>query len=484
MLIPTSPLTSPGSRLKNNIATQVIEDFLRMPEGGSIIRIHQGPNFPNGLYSSGINNHFQGLQRTKDGLHFIATAGAKKTNEGHLFVKEIFSHTHRIPQQDRIKRIMDYNSGPIGNNSLVDPVSQEDVNIKTYEIESGNGSYWHAGGFSILDHILVVPVEKKFKLNGKTVYNSKVLLIDVSDLNNPQRASHEINRLGMAAGASAIVQLSNNLYLCAVWTDSDSLDDRFDFYLSQSDDVYGPYNKIGSVKGSAIDRVKKDKPKFQNINFIQEASGRLYLIGFSNKNPLVSVGDNYGYLMEVFSDNLLHPSPAIGIDAPSVQYLHKKFFGQAHSYCDFSASAGAHIATDGQMIIYGGHHFRRNGMLKLSEYTARIKNYPRKIINIQDSVIELYDHEFFGGRCLKIYGTQQSTIMKYGDIIVSGRHFDNGVSAMRFLLPENITYNVYYKEGCDTTVNNKIIPLKGTGNVVEWAQLGNDNGVASSSKYD
>ena len=67
MLIPTSPLTLPGSRLSNNVASHVIEDFLRMPEGGSIIRIHEGDNFPSGVYSGGIDNHFQGLQRTNDG---------------------------------------------------------------------------------------------------------------------------------------------------------------------------------------------------------------------------------------------------------------------------------------------------------------------------------------------------------------------------------------------------------------------------------
>jgi hypothetical protein len=416
-------------------------------------------------------------------LNFIATAGAKKTNEGHLFIKEIASHTHRIPNQDRIKRIKDYQSGPIGNNSLIDPVTQEDINVQAFEIESGQDSYWHAGGFSVLDHVLVVPLERKFKLDGETVYNSKIIFIDTSTLDNPQRAQYEITRTGRAAGASALVQLNNHKYLCAVWTDADSLDDRFDFYLSQSDDVYGPYDFIGSIKGSKIESVKKDKPKFQNINFIQESSGRLFLVGFSNKNPLVSVGDNYGYLMEVFADNLNHKVDAINIEAPALQYLHKKFFGKAHSYCDFSASAGAHVSTEGQVIIYGGHHFRRSGMLKLSEFTPRIKNYDNPIKNIQDGVIELYDHEFFMGRCLKIYGTQHSTIRKYGDINVSGRHFDNGVSAIRFLLPPGVTYNIYYKEDCDNTPNNKKIQLVGTGRVVEWAKLGDDNGVASSSKY-
>lgn len=481
MLIPQQDLHLPGVALSNHLATQVIEDFLRMPEGGSIILINEGSNFPDNVYSSGIDNHFQGLQRSKKGMKFLATGGTVKTKEGHLFIKDIVSHTWRIPQQDRIKRIMDYETGPIGNNSLLDDTPPDDLNIHAYEIEKG--PYWHAGGFSMLDRIMVVPLERKDKIPGGTSKNSKILFIDVDKPASPKRNIREITRTGEMAGATSVTQLSNGRFLCAVWTDSDSLGHRFDFYLSQTDDVFSDYDVKGTVKGSSIQVINNDKPLFQNINFIKESSGRLFLIGFSNTDFRPSFGKNYGYLMEVFTDNLFSSNPAIAIQTPIIQYLHKKYFGKAHTYCDFSASTGAHITADGTLLVYGGHHYRRAGLLKLSEFAPRVKDYPTKIKNIQDSVIELYDNEFFMSRCLKIYGTDHSSIKNFFDISVSGGHFDNSISSIRFIIPEGHTYSLFQLPDYQKRPTRKPLLLTGTGRVVEWPQLGNDNGVASSSKF-
>jgi hypothetical protein len=187
--------------------------------------------------------------------------------------------------------------------------------------------------------------------------------------------------------------------------------------------------------------------------------------------------------MEVFTDNMFNPNPAVAIQTPIIQYLHKKYFGNAHTYCDFSASAGAYISSEGTLLVYGGHHYRRAGLLKLSEFVPRVKDYPTKIKNVQDSVIELYENEFFMGRCLKIYGTDHSSIKDFFDINVSGGHFDNSISSIRFLIPEGHTYSLFQLPDYKQRPNRKPLHLTGTGKVVEWPQLGNDNGVASSSRF-
>ena len=483
MLIPIETINLPNTLLSNHIAQNVLDDFSSMPEGGCIILVNEDSSFPPNVYSRGIDNHFQGIQRCKDGKSFISTAGAKNTQEGHLFITSINSYLNRMPPSGkRIKRKVDYETGPIGNNSLVRSTPALDAHIGSYEIETGN--YWHAGGFSILDHVAVVPVEYKVRVGNVWTYNSKILFLDIEDLSNPKRNAYQIMRQGKLAGATSIIQLSNGLFICAVWTDSDTLGHRFDFYISQSSDVFSNYRLIGSVAGKEIDIVKKDKPKFQSINFVKEQSGKIFLLAFSNTSPLPSKGENRGYLIEVFTDQMFTANTVVRTGHPTLSFIAKKSFGKAHSYCDFSASAGVHITSDGQLIVYGGHHYRRASKLKFSEFVPKIKNYSSPINHVFDCVIELYEHEMFKGRCLKIYGTSNSTIQDYRIINVAGSHFDNGVSSIRFLLPFGNTYTLYPKPNLVSRGSKKLkIDLVGTGNVVEWPILGEKNGVVSSSSF-
>ena len=121
-------------------------------------------------------------------------------------------------------------------------------------------------------------------MHGGTPRVAKVLFYDVAEPESPRRLPVEITRPGRKASATALTRLANGHYLAAVLAAFDGLPLRLDFYLSRStmlDDGFLPEPVMWPVSGVAA-RPGQDRTfnHFQTINFIRQADGRLYLVGF------------------------------------------------------------------------------------------------------------------------------------------------------------------------------------------------------------
>jgi hypothetical protein len=204
----------------------------------------------------------------------------------------------------------------------------------------------HAGGFQIIGKNMFIGIEDD---KARTV--SKILIYDIS---NPTSANHQsflqIERKGAyqqaTAGAVAVTDLGKqHLLFVGTWDNK-----TIDIYQSNSKSLDDPecvFKQEGTWVSYIADRsqwIDDSYGSYQNMNFIKQRDGKLFLIAFCETKE----GKNTADLFEV------NPSADVPIKAWLVKKATRIFDCQKTS---FRSGSGVHVTENGEIEIYScAHH--------------------------------------------------------------------------------------------------------------------------------
>ncbi len=222
----------------------------------------------------------------------------------------------------------------------------------------------HPGGISTLGWHLVVPLQKYdagghgfLGLKGGTPDDSNpyVKIYDLWDPGWPVlRSTFLTSGRGTDNRAAAITKLDNGKFLLAVMKSDPN---RVEFYVSTGTDLDAP-DVFGADDREPDKRWDHDLPDgWENINFITDCSGDLFLLGFRGGS------DDYidMYKIDLFEDGF---SPDLFYDIETEKWGSKHMYCSDNSnvdQCDMKAAAGSYIDPNGQVVIYSVNYANDGG---------------------------------------------------------------------------------------------------------------------------
>ena len=337
----------PGSTYPT-VLDDVEAAFSRIETGGTHITACTSGLIPKPLYRSGLTNalfglrnHFQGIQRLPQ-PGYLVISGAN-TQASDLFIVRLAE------------------DGPQSRGCAGEVVAR-------IEVDDDLG---HAGGLSMLGSILAVPLYRGSPRNGKVVF------YDLADPEAPLRMPVEIARPGLKATATALTRLRNGHYLVAVLSAWDGLPRRIDFYLSRTTVFHEGFQpEPVSWHVSGVDaRPGQDRAfsHFQSINFIPQADGRLYLVGFHNSTGPQTIlpGRDYADLYEVMFPAATTKDNEPVLEMPAVAKVANRMFRCRDGFCSFGAAAGLFIdPVTLDMSIYSTPGWLDSDAMKITIYPS------------------------------------------------------------------------------------------------------------------
>lgn len=308
-------------------------EFFVASAGNLIPRPAYRSSFSNGF---GYDNHFQGIQRL-GASDVLALSGADPAaSTADLFLLELVGGSARF--------------------------------VSSFTLDD---QAWHAGGISEAESVLAVP----FYDSGGSGRQSRVRFYDVSDPYAPRQLPVTIERSGRKAIAVALTRLVNQRWLVAVLSGRDGDPRRLDFYLSRTADLldgFGPPVGWPTAYVRARNGEAPSFSHFQNINFLAQTDGRLYLVGFHNTFVNLSAlpGRDYADLYEVVLPASVTRAEQPAIDYPVVVKVANRRLGCRDGHCSFDAAAGAHVdPRTGLLSIYAAPGWIDGDNLKLARFS-------------------------------------------------------------------------------------------------------------------
>jgi hypothetical protein len=285
----------------------------------------------------GLWNHFQGVQRLAGTDYLVVSGSNPRSSQGQFFV---------IRQDES-------GTGAVVASIDVDPVM------------------WHAGGLSLLGAILAVPI------HGGSPRHAKIVFYDLGNPEQPRKLPVEIDRPSRKASATALTRLRNGHYLAAVLAAFDGRPLRVDFYLSRTqalEDGFAPdpatwlASEIQARPGQ-----ERTFSHFQAINFVSEADGRLFLVGFHNTFTSASAlpGRDYADLYEVVFPGASVQAEAPGLEKPAIVKVANRKMQCTGGYCNMAAAAGLFVDPATQTLsVYAAAGWLDRGTMKLTVYSG------------------------------------------------------------------------------------------------------------------
>jgi hypothetical protein len=285
----------------------------------------------------GFRNHFQGIQRIQDTDYLVMSGSNIHAPMGSLFIirmnEDAASVVARIP---------------------IDPVM------------------WHTGGLGMDGQILAVPI------HGGSPLGSKVVFYDMANPVEPARLPVEIDRPGEKAYAVAFTRLPNDYYLAAVFADRDGLPRRLDFYLSRSTHLSDGFDPEAvrwfASEVEARNGQDSNFADFQSVNFIRQADGRLYLVGFLNTMPSMPFipGKDYADLYEVVVPDEMARSESPRLARPALVKTANSRMYCKDGYCNMDAAAGIYVDPATRSLeVYAAPAWINGDRLKFTVYRNR-----------------------------------------------------------------------------------------------------------------
>jgi len=411
---------------RNHRVKDVVKSFYTLPNKGDYIGVKEQQTFPSQEYTS-VDNHLQGIQRLSKGDYFVISGGSGKDKIGNLFFLRLNDYKGKSNAQKKI-------NGPLGSNLLHfnhNAGQYPDKDAIVYITKLIKGSEWHVGGLSICGDILAVPTESK--------KNSTIRFLDVSQPESPSIYPHTIKRKGRKAGGVSLTKLSNNYFLCIVFTDSDEQPPRFDFYLSKKNKLEFNSDIYFSYPYERLIPSDHETPNLQSIQIIEQTDGKLYILGAENTKktaPILS-GSNrlFLYLLELDEKTLQNSNPKMG--QPLITKVGQRTMDEGGNFYNMGAGMGAYITPNHELSLYATHHWRQNESIRFGEFFPFLTVQNKISHKTHDIRIELFEHTNFNGDCLRIYGSEINEVADFGKIFVRGKSFNDKVSSLRFLLPSD-----------------------------------------------
>jgi hypothetical protein len=340
LLVVCLPLVATAQRSQATALDDVEAAFARIPIEGERFTADTHGLIPRPSYRTsvrnwfGLLNHFQGIQRLP-GTPYIVMSGANpRGSKAELFVVRL-----------------DEDGGDLVTTITVDTVMT------------------HAGGLSVEENILAVPV------HGGTPRNAKVVFYDMTDPEHPLKLPVEIDRPGRKASAAAFSRLANGYFLVAVMSSFDGLPRRIDFYLSRGPalaDGFVPQPVTWPV-GEVQARPDQERTfsHFQTINFVRQTDGRLYLVGFHNRTATLAAlpGRDYADLYEVIFPRGAIDGPSPILAKPSIVKASNHRMRCEDGYCNMDAAAGLYLDPQtGGLSVYAAPGWLKGDTVKLTLY--------------------------------------------------------------------------------------------------------------------
>ncbi len=449
-------------------------EFRKLNDQANYISLHSNDQKFSSIYSANLEKtHFQGIVRLKNSNYFLISGGDKVSQFGNLFLYQFNSYKEN--------RTSFFNkTSAVGSNLILSKEAPLIDELKEIFLIS-EGSHWHAGGLCCLGDLVVVPLEDA---EADTAF---INFYDFSDPLQPKELKHvnfkRTSQLGKT-GAVGIIRLPNDHFLCITWKDVVG-GGRFDLYYSKSTDLNDGFSNTSNpiqVHFSSFNFPKNRLiPQYQSIQLWVQNDNRVFVSGVDGLGigPITEgLAMNVLQLYEVHLDISLEESTS-KLKGATIEYVGSKNFTRTAKQYNFDAGASAYIDSKSNLLLYSVAHWLNKSKLGLAEFVQISESHA--ITHIDNSIIELYEHEDFKGRCLRIYGKTHSKIKNYQKVRVQGKSFGDKVSSLRYIIPTGEKY-LFFK---DKNFDKKVLTLEGTG---KWEQI-NDlsthsaNDCISSSKY-
>ena len=333
----------PGAQISSAVLDDVEASFAALSSRGESLTAVMSGLIPRPAYRAtasngfGVANHFQGIQRV--GNYIVISGADAHAPAADLFVARLESDTTA---------------------ALIGAFTLEDA-------------AWHAGGIAVEGTTLAVP----FYGAGGEDRQSRVRFYDLSDPTVPVQLPVAIERPARKAIAVALTRLRNSHWLVAVLSGRDGLPRRLDLYLSRSTDLTTGFGDPLGWQTAFVSARNGQAPSFshfQNINFLRQGDGRLYLIGFHNTfvNIAALPGRDYADLYEVVLPESLSRDESPMLGYPRVVKVANKRL-TCGAGCSLDAAAGAHVDPVMRALsIYATPGWIGGDTLRLTRYTEAI----------------------------------------------------------------------------------------------------------------
>lgn len=454
---------SANRSLEPRALPDVVAAFDRLRTRGDDIGAHAPDGiFPPHRYTSAAQHenrgfiHFQGIQRLRHGRYAVVSGGDMLQPAAHLFVVDLASRSAR---------------GPWGSN-LVRSTQPPDEDVVA-QIVALDPTHWHAGGFSVLGDVAVVPLEH----NGTP---ARTVFVDFSDPLAPRPLPIDITGPSNKAGAAALTRLPGGRFLCLVYRDEPVPKNHptgfMDFFLSVSDDLCDGFSAapFATVPYADVENRENRRPGYQTVQFLVEgdpddpARWALYLAGTWNGSSMSPTlpGPDWADLHSVTLDTrIFDADPPANLLPPHIRLVRSRTFTCRDCFGNFDAAAGFHVDDTGRLLLYSAYHWRFDGTLLIAEFRETVPADAAPVTQAQDAWIDLFEHPEYNGRRLTLLGTKDDSLRDYDHIAVQGGTFNDLVSSARWQIPEGRTYRLFadahFQEG------SGFLDLVGDGTVRE-----------------
>jgi hypothetical protein len=287
-----------------------------------------------------------------------------------------------------------------------------------------------------------------------------------------------INRPKARAGAVALTSLANGYKLAAVLGLHNDDGKRYiDLYVSKKADWSEGF--VFADKFCTHDKFDD----WQNMNFIQESSGKLFLVTTRNTRIIPGTfGKDVAHLFEltlrpgnldqIKPDNCSFQS----VTEISTRQFKNKIIRWArkrysHYQSNMAAGAGVYLHSSGSLFIYSCFHWRYRNRIAFAEYRPDPKLFTPDVIgSLDDAWVDMFYHDTFRGRRIGLVGPSDARIADFSKLAVQGLSFGRQLSSVRYQIPKGWKLRLYRHKNFRTK-NNDHRDLPGNGRLKEVPDL-------------
>ena len=391
-----------------------------------------------------LRNHFQGIVRLRDGIHFLASVGDVTQEKAVLVLFKQESHIHIAGLSAQ---------GPTRSNMIFSSHPGDEI-VEFFEINKGEPNLWHPGSIGIMGDVVATPLE-----DFKNDY-TRVDFYNFQDPLHPVKMNFSIE-CNERYGAVGIDQLPNGQFICILY--SDPLE-KFRIYLSKSTDLSDGFYSFEhfqqEVRFTQIANLQSHHADsaIQAVHIIQDEHDDLYITisgNFSIASPTIN-GSNFCTLIKLDYDRSNNRNFLFS-------YQDHLIVDTEDDHSNFDAGVGIYIPDPDRLAIYSIYHWRAHRYLKWAEYYGRTNVLSPTSNNIEDAFIEMYVDENYLGKSLNLYGLEIVDIPDYSVLSVQKDHFNDQVRSIRYRLPAGTQYTLF--EHVQGVHPNHQLILSGSGNV-------------------
>jgi hypothetical protein len=329
-------------------------------------------------------HHFTSIKRMPAHLDMgslvIATVTDPYAQEAQLFVAHIASNERQ---------------GPFTKNLVKHKPPVTDKLVKKIILSS---TYWHAGSIDSCGSYIAIPIynsEESRIVFYKLTYTSPDHSIDSLAIN---KLNIDIDRRDQESKAVAMTRMADGTFVVAIWGyNSTSKAYGFDFYFSKDGDINNGFDESNhTFLPTELCLNYTGNHNFQNINFVNDYNGKLYLIGLENNfdvDPLRSRKDSislFEVVIKTVTQAMKHDARCynpdgitaqarVGSKRPYIAYLTEKHMFCKQGLCTFSAGATIYIPDQQHLIIYALPQWLKNNgtQLAFAQFASLEKTYPQ-----------------------------------------------------------------------------------------------------------